>query len=1101
MARLPPGPRLRGRQVELRALGETLDRVASGRSAIVLVEGEAGIGKTRLLAEALEQARARGVRVMAGRAEALERTRPFGLVADTLGCVRSSSDPRRAAIATLLATKAGDRGPMTVSSDPGLQFQAVDAFVDLVETLALDRPLVVGVDDLQWADPSSLLTLGTLGRRLVDVPLALIGCLRPSPHLSDLEQTLQALEHSGAQRLALGQLDQQAVVGLVAEAVAAEPGPGLLAEVQGAGGNPLFVTELVAARVEEGAIRTVDGRAEVAELSLPPSLRLTILRRLSLLPEATLEALRSASILGSSFALADLSSVTGRAVGDLAAVLAEAVRARFLEDDGDRLRFRHDLIRDAIYQDLPASVRLGLHREAGQRLATAGASALRVAEHVARGATQGHADAIAWLVMAAREATPKSPTIAADLLERAIGLSDPADPARDGLLAERAGALMWAGRLADAEATCRALLARDHDPSVEGPTRLVLARTLATQGRIRDALPELERVQQSPAVSDELRAGAWGAEAMARLELGDLAGAMAVAEQATGVAAVPGDHPALTMARTSLAMAEELRANLSRGLQIIDEAVRLADQHPERRGHRYPLHLVRGSILMDLDRLQDARSALQTGRRISEELGVRWRLPLYQVFLAIRCFLAGEWDDAIAEVEAAVALTAETGERYSLVLGHSVTSLIALHRGDLREAGDAAASAERELADTGPRYRSHWAMWSRALLLEAAGATQEAFATLAGVWDLCASSGLAVDFPLLGADLIRLALAAGEQPRSRRVAIAVAEVAARNDVPSLAGAALRCRGMVEDDPEILRAAVDAYEQAPRPLELALAAEDAGASFARRGKADAAVALLQQALGTYERLDAVRDLDRTQAKLRGLGVRHGRRGARQRPQIGWESLTPPSTGSWSWSPKACPAPKSANGCTCRPARCRPIWPTSSPSSASRPAPSSPPRRPDGNQGDPDNHHISGRTTSRHLTSRVCRSSPRATSDETVRAGSDNGQRMDQSGLVSAAQMGRTACGAPPGTRTPNPLIKTAELSALPCSVMPLNTDRCWSCHFSIGVSARPCCPLLACVGADGRTMDAHRCQPCLVIALEGISPVKMGTQQRISTSGD
>jgi DNA-binding CsgD family transcriptional regulator len=450
---------------------------------------------------------------------------------------------------------------------------------------------------------------------------------------------------------------------------------------------------------------------------------------------------------------------------------------------------------------------------------------------------------------------------------------------------------MWTGRLADAEATCRTLLDRDHDPSVEGPARLVLARTLATQGRIGDALRELERVQQSPALSDELRAGAWGAEGMARLELADLDGAVAAAEQATRVAALPGDHPALSMARTSLAMVEELRANLRRGLQIIDEAVRLADHSPQRRGHRYPLHLVRGSILMDLDRLQDARSALQTGRRISEELGVRWRLPLYQVFLAIRCFLAGEWDDAIAEVEAAVALTAETGERYSLVLGHSVTSLIDLHRGDLREAGEAAASAERELADTGPRYRSHWATWARALLLEAAGATQEAFATLGGVWDLCASSGLAVDYPLLGADLIRLALAAGEQPRSRQVAIAVAEVAARNDVPSLAGAALRCRGLVEDDPEILRAAVDAYAQAPRPLELALAAEDAGASFARRGKADAAVPLLQQALGIYKRLDAVRDLDRTQARLRGLGVRHGRRGARTRPQLGWESLTP------------------------------------------------------------------------------------------------------------------------------------------------------------------------------------------------------------------
>ena len=144
---------------------------------------------------------------------------------------------------------------------------------------------------------------------------------------------------------------------------------------------------------------------------------------------------------------------------------------------------------------------------------------------------------------------------------------------------------------------------------------------------------------------------------------------------------------------------------------------------------------------------------------------------------------------------------------------------------------------------------------------------------------------------MLGADLIRLALAAGDQPRARQVAVAVAEVAARNDVPSLAGTALRCRGLVEDDPEGLRAAVDAYEQGPRPLELALAAEDAAAALVRRGNPDAAVALLERALGVYERLDAAHDRDRTEARLRRLGVRHGRRGARQRPQTGWESLTP------------------------------------------------------------------------------------------------------------------------------------------------------------------------------------------------------------------
>jgi DNA-binding CsgD family transcriptional regulator/tetratricopeptide (TPR) repeat protein len=890
MATLAPTSPLRGRTVELRTLADALGRAAGGRPAIVVVEGEAGIGKSRLLAEALEAARSRGLEVVAGRGQDLERNRPFGLLADGFGCTRSSPDPRRAAIAALLATHHGDRGVTTVSSDPGLQFQAVDAFVDLVEALARRGPLALGLDDLQWADPSSLLTLGALARRLTDSPLALVVSLRPLPRSAELERTLAALDAGEARRLSLGQLDQEAVTGLVAEAVAAEPGPRLMAEVAAAGGNPLFVTELVAALLSEGAIRTVDGRAEVAEMTLPPNLRLTILRRLSFLPDDTLEALRPASILGSSFSLTGLSATTDRSVLELSSVLDEAIRARVLEDDGDRLRFRHDLIHEAIYEDLPASVRLALHREAGRRLAASGAEALQVAEHLARGATPGDAEAIAWLARAAGDAAPRSPAAAAELLGRAIALADPADPGRDRLLADRAGALMWSGRLAEAETAFRSLLDRDHDPAVDAQARILLSRTLVTQGRIREALQELECVQQSPGLDDKSRAAAWAAESLARMELGDLAGAVAVAGRVRTAAGVPGDHPAVSLAMAALAIVEELRANLDRGLEIIDRAVRLADRSPQHWGHRNPLHLARGSILMGLDRLQDARSTLQTGRRISEELGVRWRLPFYQAVLGMERFLAGEWDDALAEFEEALELAAETGERYSLVLTHSLEALIALHRGELRQAEEAAAMAERELAGTSPRFRTHWATWARALLLEAAGATGEAFATLAGCWDECASFGLAIEYPVIGADLVRLALAAGEPARAGQVAAAVAEVADRNQVASLAGAALRCRGLAEDDPEVLRAAVDAYGRGPRPLELALAAEDAGAAFARRGEPEAAVPLLRRALELYERLDAARGAARVEATLRSLGVRRGRRGPRKRPRLGWDSLT-------------------------------------------------------------------------------------------------------------------------------------------------------------------------------------------------------------------
>jgi predicted ATPase len=192
------------------------------------------------------------MQVARGRAEELEQSRPFGLLAAALGCARSSGDPRRAAIADLLA---GHPGSVTVTSDPGLRFRVVDAFADLAEALALAGPLVIGVDDLQWADSSSLLTLGAVARRVAGLPAAVIGCLRPLPHGAVLDRLAGLLDKAGARRILLGPLPAQDVQDLIADVVGAEPGPALLAEAAGAGGNPLFVTELVGALVQEGTVQ------------------------------------------------------------------------------------------------------------------------------------------------------------------------------------------------------------------------------------------------------------------------------------------------------------------------------------------------------------------------------------------------------------------------------------------------------------------------------------------------------------------------------------------------------------------------------------------------------------------------------------------------------------------------------------------------------------------------------------------------------------------------------------------------------------------------------------------------------------------------------
>ncbi len=213
---------------------------------------------------------------------------------------------------------------------------------------------MLGLDDLQWADPSSLLALGAIVGRVQHLPVGVIASLRPLPRRPELTTLLASLGRSGARVIEVGGLDPTAAETLVGDLVGSPPGPGLLAAVSKAAGNPLFIGELLSALDADGAMAIADGRADVHEpAALSSTLRLTILRRLLFLSEPALDVLRAGSILGSSFTLTDISVTMDQPAIDLLPAVAEALAAKVLEEDGDRVRFRHDLIRDAVYEELP----------------------------------------------------------------------------------------------------------------------------------------------------------------------------------------------------------------------------------------------------------------------------------------------------------------------------------------------------------------------------------------------------------------------------------------------------------------------------------------------------------------------------------------------------------------------------------------------------------------------------------------------------------------------------------------------------------------------------------------------------------------------------
>jgi DNA-binding CsgD family transcriptional regulator len=879
-----------GRTSEVASLDELLGRAAEGPCQVGLIEGEAGIGKSRLVAEVLRRARGLGLQPYVGAAAELERDRPFGALVEALDLHPTSSDPERAEIGHLLV---GDREPvrrgtLTLADAPTLRFRVLEAVLTLVERLCLSAPMVLAVEDLHWADPSTLLCLRQLCRRLAHLPLALIGTLRPSPWSPELDRLLGELLAQGGSHLHLGSMDPDEVAALVKEVVGTPPGPTLLQALEGAGGNPLYVTELLRALSGQGAIQVREGRAELPEFVVPPSLRLLILRQLQTLPTETIEVLRVASILGTSFSLAELSIVLDRPSSALVNSLQEAIRAGVLGEAGERLAFHHELVRQAVYSDLPVSVRQALHLQAGRALAEAAAPPSQVAAHLAVGAGPGDQEAIQWLRRAAQDAARRAPSVAVGLLERATELLEPTDPARDPIAAELAVILAWSGRLDDAETRVRQLLVPGLPGDIERTLRVTLAEAMLARGRASDALQEMEALTQRLPEDDPYRARLLAFAGWTRLFAGDVQGAVAQENEVLAAAEREGDEGARSVALCGLGIASHLLGDVEQAVELGTAAIRTAEQDPTHHLDRYPARLFLGRALQDSDQMAEADRVLGDGIRRSEELGLAVHLPFYHAQLGALRFVTGEWDDAVAELEAAIQ-AGEDQQWGALILPRSLLALIAIHRNQLLAAEEYLDLAEREVATTGSVYGVAVMMWARALLLEVRGDAR-VLTVLETAW-----AGPLLKIPpqlvRIGPDLVRLAVAGRRPELGQAVVEAMNEATAGSPVASWRAAALWCRGLLQGDADALVAAVSAYQQVPRPIERARACEDAASALSGVGRRQEAAALLEDAVGVYERVGASLNLSRAVAALRGMGTRRRRRRARRRPLRGWESLTP------------------------------------------------------------------------------------------------------------------------------------------------------------------------------------------------------------------
>ena len=853
--------RLLGRDAELQTLVACLDRARGGSAAVAVLEGPAGIGKTRLVDEVV--ARAGRGRFRCLRA-ACEQTlgRPFGPLLDALAAAGQGVPP---------------------GSEPS-EYRLVEELSDRLERLSASAPLLLAVDDLQWADPSTLTALRRAARRLALRPVTILAAVR-SEHPPGVAGAVDDLLRLGAAHLRLGGLSEDAAVRLVGELAGLEPGQRLLELVRGASGNPLYLVELTRSMIQQGALEDAGGVAEVVGEGLPATFRALVARRLRSLSQPATRAIRAGAILGLSFGSAELAATLGSSAFELAPALEEAVRAGVLQDAGDRLAFAHALVRQVVYEELPADLRKQLHRETAAALTADGVPPERVAVHVALGADRGDRSAVRWLREAAAKAARRAPGTAAELLQRAREIVSPTDPDRDELLADLAMAWATTGRLREAEVLANQVLQRRPGPSLAGRLRAGMVYALCWQGRPGQALAESRTAE--PDLSPDHRVLLEAEGLVAQVLTGEVAAAAPRIGEVLHAAERSGHTLARCHALCAATRERMLSGHLLEAVSLGTQTVRLAEADPALAPAQPWFFL--GLALTIADRTDESEAVVRRGREVAEDLGLVWSVPLYASYLANVCWLTGRWDNALAEDEAGRAITEEFGMHLTVVLASaSRLARIWLHRGRIDRAEAALVEAEAWLSSQGRQGGDALVLSARGLLLEARGRPRPAAELFARAWRQNLQAGVLSELRLLAPDLVRLCLATGRHEVAASLLPDVERIAAQLRVPSAQGAALRCRGLLARDPDVLVAAADAYRRSPRVVELAQTCEDAAVQLAEAGRRRAADELLQEASRIFGSVQASRDLTRLRAVARRFGLTGPPRSAR--PSTGWESLT-------------------------------------------------------------------------------------------------------------------------------------------------------------------------------------------------------------------
>lgn len=862
------------------AIEAVLDAARNDVGGAILLEGHAGMGKTRLHEAALDLARASEMRVLRAAGSDLEQTIAFGvarqlLTAMLIGSSAAQHDSVLAGAPMAVREMAGIAGGAQPNGADGDLALAHGLFTALA-TADGGRPALIAIDDLHWSDSASLELVLYLLRRLDELPVAIVMTQRPviGGGSSDLLDRIAAHPLVRVERL--GPLGPKAIEQLVRQ-VRDSADDGLVAAcARVTAGNPFYLRELLRALAVEGELD--NDQLTYRALSLAPDAVARSLRvRIGRLGASAAALARALAILGDDVPLRHTAALAGLPI-EQAAVVADRLAAVEIILAREPLRFVHPLVRHTVELDIPASERAGRHLDAARLLHAEGDDPERIAAHLLLGRAEGNAWVVAQLRAAAMAARRRgSSRSAARYLERALA-EPPQAQTRPDVLAELGTAEAAAG-ITTAADRLEAAAAALTDPCRRAELALRQGHALHAQGRHEDAartyergLGELDDVPGEPRVielQNELQTGLTATAAIANvlhgeaLERSDQLLARAIAE------------PVTRSQRLLLAQAA-VRASFAAApaSQVVDLAARAWDdgrlvdrEVPD----EVAWTLVAGAFGFagELERsIAIVDAVLDHARRRS--------LPLVfataSYVRALPRLLQGAVDDAIADLELA-RNARRYGWRQFVRAAASSYCLCLIEAGELDRAEqalfeDAPLEEPRDLEDIQRLYALSELRLAQGRPQDASGAalaTGKALAASAKVFGYCPWRDTAA----------QAALALGDTARALELARDSRAIAEQTGVMHARVRALRVHGLCEKDErgiELLRRAVELGSDGPPRLETIRALIEFGSALRRANQRSVAREPLQRAADMAKRGGANTLYERARTELRAAGGR-------------------------------------------------------------------------------------------------------------------------------------------------------------------------------------------------------------------------------------